>query len=122
MQQLEGPRNSSGVPSKALEISENTYAAQCGSNEEYEDDDSKEQPASVWLVEHEHSIQVTKYSSTMQQGNHNTLPFMTMSAFAHFSHYWSQETQVFVDLQSSPAVVNGSVHRYLFDTMNYGTW
>ncbi|THU99214.1 hypothetical protein K435DRAFT_795102 [Dendrothele bispora CBS 962.96] len=42
---------------------------------------------------------ITEYSGTMQQVNKNTLPFLTMNAFAHFIHYWTHGRMVFVDLQ-----------------------
>ncbi|THV04044.1 kinase-like protein, partial [Dendrothele bispora CBS 962.96] len=66
-----------------------------------------------WLIEPRRTNEVTKYSGTMQQVNKNTLPFLTMNAFAHFIHYWTHGRMIFVDLQGSPTK-DGQV---LFDPM-----
>ncbi|KAG7087992.1 hypothetical protein E1B28_012031 [Marasmius oreades] len=71
----------------------------------------------TWLIEHERPTQVMKYSGTLQQSSRQTLPFMTMSAFAHFSLIWSNGERVFADLQSSPGVLDSMPVRILFDGM-----
>ncbi|THU98283.1 kinase-like protein, partial [Dendrothele bispora CBS 962.96] len=77
-----------------------------------------------WLIEPRRTNEVTKYSGTMQQVNKNTLPFLTMNAFAHFIHYWTHGQMVFVDLQgkymflpSTCAVADDSDGQVLFDPM-----
>ncbi|KAK7452144.1 hypothetical protein VKT23_012249 [Stygiomarasmius scandens] len=67
----------------------------------------------TWLIEPRRTSEVTKYSGTMQQVHKNTLPFITMNGFGHFTHYWSHGQMVFVDLQGSPTK-DGQV---LFDPM-----
>jgi hypothetical protein len=61
--------------------------------------DDTSDPAVMWLIEPFHSTQTTKYSGTLVEVQNNTLPFMTMSAFSHFTYYWSQQSLVYVDLQ-----------------------
>ncbi|KAJ8085216.1 hypothetical protein PM082_004010 [Marasmius tenuissimus] len=88
--------------------------------EDYEFQTAGDDPGSIyWLIEPYHAIQTTKYSGTLSECDKKTLPFKTMSAFAHFTHYWSFGTLVYVDLQSSHAFKNGRVSRVLFDTMTH---
>ncbi|KAK1216229.1 hypothetical protein PQX77_021143 [Marasmius sp. AFHP31] len=84
-------------------------------------DDSAPNPskASGWLVEPYRAIQTTKYSGTLSECKETTLPFKTMSAFTHFTHYWSFGILVYVDLQSSHTFKNGHVSWVLFDAMTH---
>ncbi|THU97342.1 hypothetical protein K435DRAFT_662975, partial [Dendrothele bispora CBS 962.96] len=79
-------------PSKASGVSLSSYEEQMTATE-------AEVPGIVWLLEPYHTTQTTKYSGTLQELHKNTLPFKTMSAFAHFSLYWTKGKKVFVDLQ-----------------------
>ncbi|KAF5318971.1 hypothetical protein D9758_018823 [Tetrapyrgos nigripes] len=84
--------------------------------EMYEPESADLEPLRViWLIEPRHTTEVTKYSGTMTQVKRNTLPFVTMAAFAHFSLFWSHGKMVFVDLQGSPTE-HGQV---LFDAMTH---
>jgi hypothetical protein len=55
----------------------------------------------MWLVEPHCTTETTRYSGTLTEVNRQTLPFMTMSAFAHFTLYWSEGQLVFVNLQGT---------------------
>ncbi|KAF5347486.1 hypothetical protein D9758_015060 [Tetrapyrgos nigripes] len=69
----------------------------------------------LWLMEPRRSTEITKYSGTMTQVDRNTLPYMTMAAFAHFTLHWTKGKMVFVDIQGSPTA-QGQV---LFDIMTH---
>ncbi|KAF5340536.1 hypothetical protein D9758_015821 [Tetrapyrgos nigripes] len=69
----------------------------------------------LWLMEPQRSTEITKYSGTMTQVDCNTLPYMTMAAFAHFTLHWTKGKMVFVDIQGSPTA-QGQV---LFDIMTH---
>jgi len=53
----------------------------------------------TWLLEPRRTIEVTKYSGTMQPAQVKTLPYMTMAAFAHYTYQVTDGDLVFVDLQ-----------------------
>ncbi|KAI0074067.1 kinase-like protein, partial [Panus rudis PR-1116 ss-1] len=79
----------------------------------------------AWLLEPIRSKRVHKYSGTNKHPNHQDLLGQTMSAFAHFSCFWSKGTMVFADLQSTTtATIKGgslapAIEHVLFDPMTH---
>ncbi|KAL0062818.1 hypothetical protein AAF712_010270 [Marasmius tenuissimus] len=71
----------------------------------------------TWLLEPRRTTEVVKYSGTMQPAQINTLPYMTMAAYAHYTYHATEGYLVFVDLQGSPTR-EGQV---LFDPMAHTT-
>ncbi|KAL0566682.1 hypothetical protein V5O48_015326 [Marasmius crinis-equi] len=55
----------------------------------------------TWLLEPRRSTEVIKYSGTLAPVDRNTLPFMTMAAFAHYTYHAMDANLVLVDLQGS---------------------
>ncbi|THU80917.1 hypothetical protein K435DRAFT_694663, partial [Dendrothele bispora CBS 962.96] len=84
-------------PSEASGVSLSSYEEQTAAANV--PDSEIEVPGVLWLLEPYHTTQTTKYSGTLQELHKNTLPFKTMTAFAHYSLYWTNGKKVFVDLQ-----------------------
>ncbi|KAG7091746.1 hypothetical protein E1B28_008147 [Marasmius oreades] len=118
------PSRASGLTKEDFAIQDSVFDNDPPDSEDIGNDGSEtaghplpERLGPTWLIEHERPTQVTKYSGTLQQSSRQTLPFMTMSAFAHFSLIWSNGERVFADLQSSPGVLDSMPVRILFDGM-----
>ncbi|KAJ8089942.1 hypothetical protein PM082_018520 [Marasmius tenuissimus] len=110
----------SQTPSKASGITSADYIDQTMLITQDRSHEDGPRVAVTWLIEPLHTQHVTKYSGTLTQSNKQTLPYMTMSSFTHFTWAWSLFRLVFVDLQSSTAMSTGNVSkRVLFDAMTH---
>ncbi|KAI1781872.1 kinase-like domain-containing protein [Ganoderma leucocontextum] len=75
----------------------------------------------VWLLEPRRSHLIDRWSGTLSQPSRQNKRFATMGAFAHFSMLLSENSMVFVDLQSSYGNLRDGhgYGRVLFDPMTH---
>ncbi|KAG6905918.1 hypothetical protein DXG01_016948 [Tephrocybe rancida] len=75
--------------------------------------------STVLLIEPHRTRSVVKFSGTLQHPHQTDKMGKTITAFAHFVHHTSSGEFIFVDIQGSPATINGRDGITLFDLMSH---
>ncbi|KAH9943743.1 kinase-like domain-containing protein [Amylocystis lapponica] len=73
-----------------------------------------------WLIKNRRSTHVERYSGTMMQQHARSKRHLTINAFAHFVHEYSEGNLVIVDIEATPGTLRNKQQGYiLFDTMTH---